>query len=402
MSLFRIKIPSKNTIFSTFGTSVEYYDFVIYGMLTDVMNRVFFNGGIISGYFSFALGYLARPVGAVIFGYIADNYGRKVSLVSSILLISVSTLLIACLNVDLFGMQLLIIFRLLQGVAFGAEMSSAVVIAIESSHHKSPEHGFVISGSALGTVMASLSCFYLFAFFTQDEITEYAWRFPFFLAGIVSLACYFMRKNLSESLDIDNMYGNVTTNNIMSTSIRNFFIFLPEIIASIFIISLPAVMIITNLHLPGVLNNLMGLDRSMVHFDSMIGIAVLMFFNPFMHQLSRLPSYIYVLLFPAFGLLSYSSLMQGNTLFFFVFYQAIISMLMISLFKIVVYGLPVKFRVSGMSFAYNIAFIGASFFPILLKDIHSITPVQIVGYAIMFCIALLYMLSKQKVVCQSE
>jgi MFS family permease len=298
------------------------------------------------------------------------------------------------INVDMLGWQLLISLRLLQGIAFGAEMSSAIIISIESSKSRSLEHGFVISGSALGSIVGSLSCFYLFSFFTKNEILEYAWRFPFIFAGAVSIVCYFLRKNLSESININELYGKNNQSNIIRSSLSNFVKFFPHIILSCVVITLPAIMIIANLHLPGVMSEMMGLDRSSIHFDSMMGIAVLMFFNPFIQELSRLSVYIVFMIFPALALLSYMSLIQGNTLFFFIFFQAIISMCMIYLFKIVVYSFPPYFRVTGMSIAYNFAFIGASFFPIVLKNIEILNVMNVAIYAILFFISFFLLLTK--------
>lgn len=389
-------MPSKNTLFSTLGTTVEYFDFVIYGMLTDILSKIFFSEVNISGYFTFALGYIARPIGAVIFGSIADNFGRKMSLTSSILLISISTLCIGLINVDMLGWQLLIALRLLQGIAFGAEMSNAVIISIESSKSKSLEHGFVLSGSALGSIIGSLSCFYLFTFFDKKEILNYAWRFPFIFAGIISIVCYFLRKNLSESIKIEDLYGENKQNNIIKSSLGNLVKFFPQIALSAIVITLPAIMIIANLHLPSVMQDLMGLNRSSVHFDSMMGIAVMMFFNPFIQELSRLNVYVLFMIFPGLALLAYMSILQSNTLFFFIFFQAIISMLMVFLFKIVVYSFPPYFRVTGMSIAYNIAFIAASFFPILLKNTEMLNAMNIITYAILFGLSFITIFIKSK------
>ena len=130
------------TIFSTFiGTVLEWYDFSIFMFLIPIFSELFFpNTNKIASYLSvyavFAISFFVRPLGATIFGYFGDRYGRKKALVSSMLLISVSTLIMGLLptykSIGILAPIFLIILRMIQGFCIGGETTGASSFIIES------------------------------------------------------------------------------------------------------------------------------------------------------------------------------------------------------------------------------------------------------------------------------
>jgi MFS family permease len=381
------KLASKNTVFSTFGTAVEYYDFVIYGMLTDIINRVFFEGQLINGNFNFIIGYVARPLGSAIFGAIADNLGRKKAFNLSMILISISTLLMGILPSGAWTM--IILLRIIQGIAFGSEMPNAVTIAIESSKSsKIREHGFILSGSAMGSIIGSFMCFAIFKFLSNDEVIDFGWRIPFIFGGVVSLIVFFIRKNLSESL-------LVTRKEFFSHTIKGIFKNFPQIIFSIIVILFPAVLIITNLHLPGILSSMYELDRSYIHIISTIGIALMMFVNPFLSHLFNLPSYIYSLVFLVSCVLSYVCFINLQIVPFFIFYQFVISLSLFYFMQLVCESFEQNFRVTGVGISYNTAFILSSFCVFGIRNLDENFS-YIILYFALFILSIIFLRNKSK------
>src|SRR5262245_11218735 len=129
---------------STVGTTIEWYDFFLYGLMTAlVFPRLFFPTddpfvGQILSFLTFTVGFVARPLGGVIFGYLGDRIGRKSTLVATLLLMGLSTVAIGLLpTTDTIGLAapiLLTSLRILQGIGVGGEWGGAVLLALEYGH----------------------------------------------------------------------------------------------------------------------------------------------------------------------------------------------------------------------------------------------------------------------------
>ena len=129
---------------STVGTTIEWYDFFLYGTAAAlVFQETFFPEqtrfiGQILAFSTFTVGFLSRPLGGAIFGWLGDKYGRKHALVATLLLMGVSTLLIGFLpgyrQIGVAAPLLLVALRILQGIGVGGEWGGAVLIAVESGH----------------------------------------------------------------------------------------------------------------------------------------------------------------------------------------------------------------------------------------------------------------------------
>ena len=153
----------------------------------------------------FAIGFLARPLGGYIFGLIGDVIGRKTALISSILLMIISTALIGILpnfqQIGLLSPALLIIIRLLQGMALGGEYSSCTTYLVESA--PANKKGFFGSFSsmslALGVLVSSITVLGIELTFTPEEIFHYAWRIPFLISIIYGLIVFYVVNSLNES-----------------------------------------------------------------------------------------------------------------------------------------------------------------------------------------------------------
>ncbi|WP_167133189.1 MFS transporter [Paramicrobacterium chengjingii] len=192
------------------GTAVEYYDFFVYGTAAAlVLNGLFFPSfdpvvGTLAAFATFAVGFIVRPIGSVIFGHIGDRFGRKKSLVLSLLLMGVATLVIGLLpNYDDVGVLapiLLVTLRCIQGIALGGEWGGATVLA--SEYARPHNRGFVGSlvqlGSPIGLLLAS-GVFALVALLPDEALVSWGWRLPFLLSGVMVAIGLYIRLNLLES-----------------------------------------------------------------------------------------------------------------------------------------------------------------------------------------------------------
>jgi len=187
------------------GNALEYYDFFLYSFFVSILSPLFFPStdpltALMMGFGVFAVGFVARPIGALFFGHWGDKYGRKKALFSTLLLMAFSTVGIGLLpvyeKIGIFSPLLLIIFRLFQGFAAGGEVNGAAILGLE--HTSLEKRGFVgalINSSAgVGAILATL----MGALFTNGFMPEWAWRIPFCLGGLVAFVGLYLRYHLAE------------------------------------------------------------------------------------------------------------------------------------------------------------------------------------------------------------
>jgi MFS family permease len=201
----------KTLALSALGGTLEYYDFVIYVFFATVIGAVFFPPHMSDGlreiqtFGVFAAGYLARPLGGVVFGHFADKLGRKRMFTLSVLLMAVPTLLIAFLPTyavaGLAAPLLLLLMRVLQGTAVGGELTGSWVFVGEHvpARHYGLGLGVLTAGLTGGILLGSLVSGAINAHFTPAEVHTYGWRLAFALGGVFGLVSVYLRRYLSET-----------------------------------------------------------------------------------------------------------------------------------------------------------------------------------------------------------
>ncbi|WP_265447599.1 MFS transporter [Flexivirga meconopsidis] len=201
----------RNTVLSTWlGTTMEYVDFSLYGLAAGlVFGDIFFPGAspviaMLAGFSTYAVGFLARPVGAVFFGRLGDRRGRKVVLVMTIALMGGSTTLIGLLptyaQAGVIAPLLLVLLRLLQGFGAGAELSGGVIMLAESSPVE--RRGLISSAIALGSnsgILVSSGIWLLVAQLPKEELMSWGWRIPFVCSLLITAAALLIRRYMGES-----------------------------------------------------------------------------------------------------------------------------------------------------------------------------------------------------------
>lgn len=183
---------------SGFGTALEFYDFIIYGLAAAlVFPTLFFPSsdrltGTLVAFAAFGAGFIVRPLGGIIVGHFGDRINRKSMLVMTLLLMGASTFLIGCLptydQVGLLAPVLLVALRLVQGFAAGGEWGGASLFGIENS----PENrrglwgSFTSTGIGIGSLLGTAT-FALMTLLPESELLTWAWRVPFWLGGLLVL-----------------------------------------------------------------------------------------------------------------------------------------------------------------------------------------------------------------------
>lgn len=191
------------------GGMLEFYDFIIYGIFSVYFAHQFFPSGnellsIIESYVVFVLGYVARPIGGIIFSHVGDEQGRKKVLIITIILMGISSLGIGILptyaQIGIMAPIGLLALRLLQGLALGGELPSTYVYINESMTQKrGTGFGVTMTGVNSGLLLGMLINQTLNHFFSAAELTAYGWRIPFIFGGALCLISYKIRKSLQET-----------------------------------------------------------------------------------------------------------------------------------------------------------------------------------------------------------
>jgi MFS transporter, MHS family, shikimate and dehydroshikimate transport protein len=195
---------------SMVGTSIEWYDFFVFGTASAlVFGRLFFPtfselAGTLAAFASFAVGFVARPVGGLLFGHIGDRIGRKTTLVVTLTMMGVATFVMGLMptyaTIGVWAPILMVALRFAQGLAVGGEWGGAVLMATE--HSSRGRRGFFGSfaqvGSAVGGLM-STGMFLAVQQLPEDDFVSWGWRVPFLVSILLVLVGLFIRLRIMES-----------------------------------------------------------------------------------------------------------------------------------------------------------------------------------------------------------
>ena len=206
--------PMRKLIIGSFlGNSLEWYDFFLYGTAAAlVFGPLFFpttNDPLLGSFLAFsgfAIGFIARPLGGVIFGHLGDRYSRKMTLIITLTLMGASTFLIGLpptyAHIGVLAPIALITLRFVQGVASGGEWGGGVLMLSENAPES--QKGYYTAWSQVGVcggfVLSSLA-FYLVQLLPQEEVMSWAWRIPFLLSLFIFLVGVYIRRNIQENAE---------------------------------------------------------------------------------------------------------------------------------------------------------------------------------------------------------
>ncbi|MEU3332632.1 MFS transporter [Glutamicibacter creatinolyticus] len=192
------------------GTTIEWFDFYIYGTASAlVLGSLFFPDaspaiGTLAAFATFAVGFIARPLGGIIFGHFGDKFGRKNTVITTLLMMGAATVGVGLLptfdQIGILAPILLVLLRVIQGVAMGGEWGGAVLIATEFAPPKKKilYGAFAQQGSPVGNLLAT-AAFLGLTFLSNEAFSNWGWRIPFLASAALILVGLYIRLHISET-----------------------------------------------------------------------------------------------------------------------------------------------------------------------------------------------------------
>ena len=193
------------------GTSIEWYDFFLYGAAAALIFPTAFFGEIpettalLLSLLTFAAGFIARPIGGMIFGHFGDKIGRKKTLIAALLLMGISSTLIGLLpTYAMIGVTapiLLTLLRFAQGLAIGGQWGGAMLLVTESapSNQRGYYGAFAQAGAPIGVILANLALIITSASVSEEFFNAWGWRIPFLASAILILISMYIQLNLEDT-----------------------------------------------------------------------------------------------------------------------------------------------------------------------------------------------------------
>ena len=193
------------------GTSIEWYDFFLYGAAAALIFPTAFFGEIpettalILSLLTFAAGFIARPIGGIIFGHFGDRVGRKKTLIAALMLMGISSTLIGLLpTYAMIGVTapiLLTLLRFAQGLAIGGQWGGAMLLVTESapSNQRGYYGAFAQAGAPIGVILANLALIVTSALVSEEFFNTWGWRIPFLASAVLILISMYIQLNLEDT-----------------------------------------------------------------------------------------------------------------------------------------------------------------------------------------------------------
>ena len=201
----------KGALTALAGTSIEWYDFFLYGAAAALIFPTAFFGEIpettalILSLLTFAAGFIARPIGGIIFGHFGDRVGRKKTLIAALMLMGISSTLIGLLpTYAMIGVTapiLLTLLRFAQGLAIGGQWGGAMLLVTESapSNQRGYYGAFAQAGAPIGVILANLALIVTSALVSEEFFNTWGWRIPFLASAVLILISMYIQLNLEDT-----------------------------------------------------------------------------------------------------------------------------------------------------------------------------------------------------------
>ncbi|MCK2216989.1 MHS family MFS transporter [Actinomadura sp. ATCC 31491] len=392
--------PRKAAIAAWIGSALEYYDFFIYGTAAAlVFNKIFFPSsspatGTLLALATFGVGYLARPVGALVLGHVGDKFGRKKVLVATLVMMGGSTFLVGCLptydQVGVAAPVLLVLLRLMQGFSVSGEQAGANSMTLEHAPEDRRAYytSFTLNGTQAGQIIAT-AVFLPIAALPEEQLLSWGWRVPFWASVVVAVVGLVIRRTLEETPAFER---EVATNTVARMPLAVLFRehwrdVLRVVVAAV----IASVSTIFTVHALSYAVNTMGLERSPMLWVGVLANVAAVISIPLWGRLSdrvgRKPVFVG-------GSLGCAVLMFGYLWSISVGSYALIFILGIVMFGVVhsatsavwpsFYGemFTTRVRLSGMAIGTQVGFAIAGFAPTVATAVAGTGPESWLGVSI--------------------
>jgi MHS family proline/betaine transporter-like MFS transporter len=200
----------QNPVASIIGNVLEWYDFAVFGYLAPIISQQFFPSedklaGLIKTFAVFAIGYIIRPLGGIIFGQIGDRYGRKKALIASVAMMAIPTTLVGCLPTyayaGILAPVLMLILRILQGFSVGGELIGSISYLVEVAppNRRGYLGSWSLFSAVAGILLGSIAGVLVHSILPEAALQAWGWRLPFLAGLFIGLAGVWMRRSMVES-----------------------------------------------------------------------------------------------------------------------------------------------------------------------------------------------------------
>lgn len=366
----KLTTEQKRVIYlSSMGGLLEFYDFTIYGLFAVYFSSQFFPSNdifisIIASYSVFVMGYVVRPIGGIIFSHIGDEIGRKTVMILTMILMGVASLGLGLTptyaQIGVWAPILMLLFRLIQGLAIGGELPSMIVYVSESIPEKrGVAMGWIFSGTVAGLLPGMIINLVITHHMTTTQINNYGWRIPFIVGGLLCVVAYQVRKKLHETVAFKNLEKH--ENFPIVELFKNH---LTKVVIGVGLVSIMGTpIILAIIFMPTYLAKMVKLDKEVISNAILIATCVSVASIYFMGKLAdkysvyKLFTWCTVLIVPAAAICYYMISMRLNlTLAICIF--AVFQGVLVTLPPILLGNLfPVHVRLSGVALSYNISFV---------------------------------------------
>jgi MHS family proline/betaine transporter-like MFS transporter len=208
-----MKIKSNYILACLIGNTLEWYDFILYGIFSGLIAKIFFppenpSTALMAALLTLAIGYFTRPLGGIIFGHFGDTFSRRKTLVFSLLFMGITTTLMGLLpsyaHWGILSTILLVALRMLQGLAVGGEFPGTMIFLLENATPKSRAFvsSFAFVGAMAGILVATSVSVFMNYFFSADELSHFAWRIPFLFGAVLALMGIYWRMKLLKEIEL--------------------------------------------------------------------------------------------------------------------------------------------------------------------------------------------------------
>jgi MFS family permease len=372
------KTQNKLPIFVFLGSSIEYFDFLLFPLLASVLIQIFFpnyQNLIALNALFFSLGAFGKLAGGIIFGYLADKFGRKAIIQLLPFIMIVTTCLFTIMPTGLsvgFYAVVFCVLRLLQSLSFGAEMTTASIYAYESeSAGKIKKIGLVFIGATLGAILATCFLSFINRYISDSSLKSFGWRIPFLIGTLLGAFSFLARKNIQETVSSKERLK-------LSKLIKDTLSLKSTLLLVLFVMLLPAALTSINLYFPLYFKNYHGIPLATVYqaqLVSLIGSGFFIFLatwivDKFKIQVSTL--YAFICLLFMIASLGFSTLFAHSIYAFLIVWQFFIAFTIVYGMREIIRSIPQAIRATVSGFIYNFSFLLGSFIPSLFSYMTSL------------------------------
>ncbi|TSI14537.1 MFS transporter [Brevibacterium aurantiacum] len=288
----------KRSILGAFvGTAIEWYDFFSFGTAAAlVFSTVFYpdlalGSGLLASFATFWVGFLARPIGGLVFSHFGDRFGRKNTLIVTLLMMGIATTCIGLLptygQIGLAAPVLLVVLRAIQGLAVGGEWGGAVVLATENSasNKRGLAGAWVQQGSPAGSILSTVA-FMLVGLLPDEQFLSWGWRIPFLFSAVLVIVALLIRTRVEESQEFSEIKAQGETPKVPvveAFNVAGLFIFF-GVMASIVGI---ASAYFNNTFMLSWTTGILGMDRTVILNLILLAAVIQFFWQPVAAKLSE-------------------------------------------------------------------------------------------------------------------